>query len=280
VTKAADTNYNVATDQVQVVFTKIDPAAISLSSSPALIVYTTAANKNRAWVTVTGGASSSGAFTFYVDPMTEEYCSITAIQATQVQIAGNQAGLCLIIVVQAADVNYNEQRAYLGVNITKMAQTISATSSASNSVPFKVAPDVATTINVTGQAGTGITRYVVDSANNTSNCSVDQATGNVTSTTIGSCRITVSRDGDSNVADSNSVVLNLTINRQSLQPHPVISAWLQSVLPPQLQYLALEPLTPELVISPRLLQALRWSVVSPEVEIALWRPLPLPPLMT
>ena len=213
VTKAADTNYNVATDQVQVVFTKIDPAAISLSSSPALIVYTTAANKNKAWVTVTGGASSSGAFTFYVDPMTEEYCSITAIQATQVQIAGNQAGLCLIIVVQAADVNYNEQRAYLGVNITKMAQTISATSSASNSVPFKVAPDVATTINVTGQAGTGITRYVVDPANNTSNCSVDQATGNVTSTTIGSCRITVSRDGDSNVADSNSVVLNLTINK-------------------------------------------------------------------
>ena len=211
VTKAADTNYNVATDTVTVVFTKVNPSAISLSASPTSVAYTTSVNKNTTWVTVSGGNYSTGAYTFYVDPMTEEYCSIINVRATQVQVQGNLAGLCLITVVLAADVNYNEQRAFLGINITKMVQTINATSSNGTSPWFKVSPDVTTTINVTGQAGTGVTRYVVDPANNASNCSVDQATGNVTSTGIGSCKITVTRDGDDNVAQSNSVVINLTI---------------------------------------------------------------------
>lgn len=213
VTKAADTNYSAATDKVTVVFTKINPAAITLSAAPTTIAYTTAAAKNQTWVTVAGGANSTGSFTFYVDPLTEEYCSIATVRATQILVNGNLAGLCLITVVQGADVNYNEQRQYIGINITKMVQTINATSSATTSVPFKVAPDAATTINVTGAQGTGITRYVVDSANSTSNCSVDQSTGAVTTPTVGTCKITVSRDGDDNVAASNSVVLNLTINK-------------------------------------------------------------------
>ncbi|NBQ97245.1 MAG: hypothetical protein EBU12_03260, partial [Microbacteriaceae bacterium] len=211
VTKAADTNYNVTTDTVTVVFTKVNPSAISLSASPTSVAYTTSVNKNTTWVTVSGGNYSTGAYTFYVDPMTEEYCSIITVRATQVQVQGNLAGLCLITVVLVADVNYNEQRAFLGINITKMVQTISASSANGTSPAFKVAPDVTTTINVTGQAGTGATRYVVDPANSTSNCSVDQSNGNVTSTNFGSCKITVSRDGDDNVAASNSVVINLSI---------------------------------------------------------------------
>jgi len=213
VTKAADTNYNVTTDNVTVIFGKVNPALITLSASPATIAYTTAANKNQTWVTVAGGTYSTGSFTFYVDPMTEEYCSIATVQATRVLVNGNLAGLCLITVVQAADVNYNEQRAFLGFQITKMVQTINATSSNGTSPWFKVSPDVVTVINVTGQAGTGTTRFVVDSPNSTSGCSVDQATGNVTSTTIGTCKITVSRDGDDNVAASNSVVINLSISK-------------------------------------------------------------------
>ena len=211
VTKASDTNYGSSSDTVTVVYTKINPAAISLSASPTSIAYTTATNKNQTWVTVAGGNYSTGAFTFYVDPMTEEYCSIAAVQAYRVLVNGNLAGICLITVVQAADVNYNEQRTILGFNITKMVQTINATSSNGTNLYFKVIPDVLTTINVTGQAGSGLTRFVVDSSNNTSNCTVDQATGNVTSTTIGTCKITVTRDGDDNVAASNAVVINLNI---------------------------------------------------------------------
>jgi len=211
VTKAADTNYNVATDKVTYYFGKINPAAITLSASPATIAYTTAASKNQTWVTVSGGANSTGAFTFYVDPLTEEYCSIASVRATQVLVNGNLAGLCLITVVQAADVNYNEQRQYIGINITKMVQTIGATSSVGGNAWFKVAPDATATINVTGAQGTGITRYVVDTANSTSNCVVDQATGVVTSPTVGTCKVTVSRDGDDNVAASNSVVVTMTI---------------------------------------------------------------------
>ena len=211
VTKAADTNYNVTTDNVTVTFSKVNPAAISLSASPASIAYTTSVNKNQTWVTVAGGTYSTGAFTFYIDPMTEEYCSIALVQPTRVLVNGNLAGLCLVTVVQAADVNYNEQRAFLGFQITKMVQTINATSSNGTSPWFKVSPDVVTVINVTGQAGTGVTRFVVDGANSTSGCSVDQATGNVTAQNNGTCKITVSRDGDDNVAASNSVVINLSI---------------------------------------------------------------------
>lgn len=213
VTKAADTNYIVATDRVSVAFTKINPAAISLSASPASIAYTPAANKNQTWVTVSGGASSTGAFTFYIDPMTEEYCSIATVRPTQILVNGNLAGLCLITVVQAADVNYHEQRQFIGINITKAVHTINASFSTGASAWYKVSPGVTATINVTGQAGTGVTRYVVDSANSTSNCSVDQATGNLTSTTVGTCKVTVTRDGDDNVAASNAVVLTLTINK-------------------------------------------------------------------
>ena len=213
VTKAADTNYNVATDTVTVEFTKINPAAISLSAAPASIAYTTAASKNQTWVTVSGGSSSTGEFVFYVDPMTEDYCSISTVQATRVLVNGNLAGLCLITVVHAADVNYFEQRAFMGLTITKMVQTIGASSSMGLQPYFKESPTAATTINVTGQAGTGVTRFVVDSANSTSNCSVDQMTGNVTSPNIGTCKITVSRDGDDNVQASNSVVISLTISK-------------------------------------------------------------------
>ncbi len=209
-TKAADTNYSVITDTVTVVFTKINAAAITLSAAPATIAYTNAANKVQTWVTVAGGASSSGAFTFYIDPMTEEYCSIATIRATQILVNGNLAGVCLITVVQAADVNYNEQRAFIGVNITKMVQTIGATSSNGTSLWFKVIPDVVTTITVTNPAGTGANHYVVDPTS-TSSCVVDQTNGNVTSTTVGTCKVTVTRDGDDNVAASNAVVLNLTI---------------------------------------------------------------------
>ena len=213
VTKAADTNYNVATDQVSVVFTKIDPAAITLTAAPTSLVYTPAANKNQTWVTIAGGTNSTGANTFFVDPMTEENCSIATVQATRVLVNGNLAGFCLIAVVKAGDVNYNEIRTMIGFEITKMVQTIAATSSAGTSPWFKVSPDVTTTINVTGQQGTGTTRFVVDPANSTSNCAIDQATGNVTSPTVGTCRITVTRDGDDNVQASNSVVLNLSITK-------------------------------------------------------------------
>ena len=211
VTRAADTNYNVATDKVTVVFTKIDPAAITLTAAPSTLVYTTAVNKNQTWVTVAGGANSTGATTFFVDPLTEENCSIATVQANRVLVNANLAGLCLISAVQAADVNYNEVRTFIGFTITKMVQTIGATSSTGTSPYFFVAPDAISTINVTGQAGTGITRFVVDPANSTSNCVVDQATAKVTAPNVGTCRITVSRDGDDNVQASNSVVLNLTI---------------------------------------------------------------------
>jgi hypothetical protein len=210
VSKAADTNYGATSDTVTVVFTKINPAAISLSASPTSISYTTATNKNQTWVTVAGGTYSTGAFTFYVDPMTEEYCSIATIQPYRVLVNGDLAGICLITVVQAADVNYNEQRTILGFNITKMVQTIGATSSNGTSLYFKVIPDVVTTINVTNMAGTGAVHYVVDPTS-TSSCVVDQSNGNVTSTTVGTCKVTVTRDGDDNVAASNAAVLNLTI---------------------------------------------------------------------
>ena len=213
VTKAADTNYNVATDQVSVVFTKIDPAAITLTAAPTSLVYTPALVKNQTWVTVAGGANSTGANTFFVDPMTEENCSIATVQASRVLVNANLAGFCLIAVVQAADVNYNEIRTMMGFSITKMVQTIGATSSAGTSPFYYESPTTTTTINVTGQQGTGTTRFVVDPTANTSNCSVDQETGKVTSITVGSCRITVSRDGDDNVQASNSVVLNLTITK-------------------------------------------------------------------
>ena len=213
VTKAADTNYNVATDQVSVVFTKIDPAAITLTAAPTSLVYTPAVNKNQTWVTIAGGANSTGANTFFVDPMTEEYCSIATVQATRVLVNANLAGFCLITVIQAADVNYNELRTMMGFNITKMVQTIAATSSAGTSPFYFEAPTTTTTINVTGQQGTGTTRFAIDPTANTSNCSIDQETGRVTSTTVGSCRITVTRDGDDNVQASNAVVLNLSITK-------------------------------------------------------------------
>jgi hypothetical protein len=213
VTRAADTNYNVATDRVTVIFTKIDPPAITLTPAPTSLVYTTAVNKNQSWFTISGGANSTGANSFFIDPMTEENCSIAAVEATRMLINANLAGLCLVTVVKAADVNFNEARTFAALTITKMVQTIGATSSAGASPWFKVSPDVTTTINVTGQQGTGTTRFVVDPANSTSNCVVDQATGNVTSPNVGTCRITVSRDGDDNVQASNSVVLNLTIQK-------------------------------------------------------------------
>ncbi|NDC48500.1 MAG: hypothetical protein EBZ61_05380, partial [Micrococcales bacterium] len=215
VTKAADTNYNVTTDKVSVTFNKVNAPSISLSASPSSITYTAAANKNTSWVTVAGGGNSTGAFTFYIDPLTEEYCSISSVRSNQILVSGNLAGLCIITVVQAADVNYFEQRTQIGVTINKMAQNISATSQLGTSVSYKDAPNTITTINVTGQVGTGSTKFVVDPANTTSNCSVDQSTGNVTATTVGTCRISVSRDGDDNVLASNTVVINLTISKVS-----------------------------------------------------------------
>jgi hypothetical protein len=167
---------------------------------------------------VSGGANSAGATTFAIDPMTEEYCSIASVQATQILINANKAGLCLIIAIKAADVNYNETRAFIGVNIAKVAQTISATSSSSTAFAFKDSQATETTINVTGVIGTGATHFVVDPLLSTSNCSVDQTTGAVTSTTVGVCKVTVSNDGDDNVAASNNVVLTLTINKIAQTP--------------------------------------------------------------
>ena len=210
VTKAADANYTVSTDQVSVFFSKINPPAITLSAAPASLTYAPV-TKPQTWVTVAGGGNSTGATTFAVDPMTEEYCSISTVQATRVLVTGNKAGLCLIIAVQASDVNYNETRAFIGVNIAKVAQTIAATSSNSTSVWFKEAPTPETTINVTGVVGTGVTTFAVDQTS-TSNCSVDQPTGNVTSPTVGTCKVTVTNPGDDNVLPS-SVVLNITINK-------------------------------------------------------------------
>ena len=212
VTKAADVNYNVVTDQVSVVFTKINPAAITLTASPASITYAPV-NKQQTWVSVAGGANSTGATTFFIDPMTEDYCSIAIVQPTQILINGNKAGLCLIIAIKAADVNYNETRAFIGVNINKMAQTIGATSSNSTSFVFKDSQAAETTINVTGVVGSGTSSFVVDAGASTSNCSVDQTTGVVTSSTTGVCKVTVSNSGDDNVLASNNVVLTLTINK-------------------------------------------------------------------
>jgi hypothetical protein len=179
VTKAADSNYNVATSSTQTItINKINQTVSFTSTAPSSPV---SGDTYRPLAT-----SSSGAIpTISIDATSSSVCSLSAGIVTF-----NTSGTCLIEADSASSTNYNAaSTASQSITVAKIAQTITfAEPSGSNF------GDSNRTMSATASSGLAIAYSRGASTTNTA-CEVSSS-GVVTILAVGNCQVTASQSGN------------------------------------------------------------------------------------
>lgn len=192
-TKAADTNYNVATSTpISVTVNQGVPGALILTATPPLLTF----GGGTSTLSTTGG-NGTGAITYVVG---SGPCTVSGNT-----LSASAAGSCSVTATQAADSNYtaNTSAAVL-VTVAQAAQTISFTKPADQTFT----PGGTVALVATG----GASGLPVTFASTTGGvCTVSGATAAIVS--AGLCSITASQAGDTNYAAATSVSQSFAIGQ-------------------------------------------------------------------
>jgi hypothetical protein len=202
-TKAADTNYNVATASTSVVIAKATQATLTLTPANASVVFGDGQSAN---VTV-GGGSGNGSVTY-----ASNSTGICSVNASTGAVTILTAGTCSITATKATDTNYLVATATVTITVGKASQ--SALSVSGNQSLTHSTSNPTSQLAVTGGSGVGTVTYAVD-ASSTGICVVS-AGGLVTGLHAGTCTINVTKAGDTNYnAATASYVITIAKASQS-----------------------------------------------------------------
>jgi hypothetical protein len=184
VTKAADTNYNVATASITITINKATQATFTVSIAPSNSTFGSATT-----VTISGtGGSGTGSVSYATT--TASVCSVNASTGVITIVT---AGTCSVTATKAADTNYNVASGSTSVVIGKATQSTLTLTPANSSVVF--GDGQSANVTAAGGSGTGSVTYA---SNSTGICSVNSTTGAVTILTAGTCSITATKATDTN----------------------------------------------------------------------------------
>jgi len=193
--KAGDSTYTSATTYPGLVvnFTKATQSALTLvvdGNAPATTVTKTA---DLSYLLTTTGGAGTGAITFTT--YGNGNCAITPISASQASLTSSFAtATCSVIAYQSGDSTYSAaSSSAVSLSFTAAAQfALSITGDASTA-----AVNANINLNVTGGSGTGAYSYKVNNSSDGGACVVTPsgATATVTSSTVGSCSVTVVHSG-------------------------------------------------------------------------------------
>jgi hypothetical protein len=206
-TKAADTNYLVATSNVTITIAKASQSAVTTSTTYANTTYGDGSANS---ATLSGG-TGVGAITY-----TSTDTSVCTVNSTTGAITVVTAGTCAITATKAGDTNFLSASAGATVTIAKATQATLSASGSSSSTTYGSASVI--TVNASGGSGTGALSY---SSNTASVCSVNASTGVITVISAGTCEIKVTRAATVNynqattttnvaIAKANQAAINLT----------------------------------------------------------------------
>ena len=198
-TRAADTNYNLATSAaITITVGQATQTTLTAVATPGTIAY-----NGTSALTITGG-SGTGAVTFAVTTGAAN-CTITGTTLT-----ATGTGTCVVTGTKAADTNYSAQNsAALTITITPTSQS-TLTLSTSNAMIVK---GNSATLSATGGSGTGTITFQV--ATGAANCSITGAT--LTALAPGNCTITATKSADANFNSVISVPIAITTIAATLQ---------------------------------------------------------------
>lgn len=175
-TKAADTDYQLATASQSVAVDLALQAPLTLTAAPPTIAV------GQPSVLTAGGGSGSGALTYAVITG-PDVC--TANGST---ITGVKGGTCTVQVTKAGDGTYALATAQATITVTRIAQTplvLTAT-------PVNIELQATSTLAASGGSGSGALSYVLSGG--TGQCTLAGTT--VTGTAVGTCQITATKAGD------------------------------------------------------------------------------------
>ena len=191
-TKAADTNYKVATATVDVTVAQADQATLTAIATPASI------SVNGTSELTTSGGTGTGTVSYAVTAGAS-YCSISGSTLT-----GLAGGTCTVTATKAADANYKAATSTVDVTVAKLAQMPALVAEAT---PSTIQYGHSAVLTYSGGSGSGAVTWAV--AAGTDHCTVSGAT--VTGTAPGTCWVTVTKAGDSIYASaSDTVTITIT----------------------------------------------------------------------
>ncbi|MBK8459177.1 MAG: hypothetical protein IPL43_02290 [Micropruina sp.] len=189
-TKAADTNYNVATTSGTI--------RIGKESQAALLVESTSGTFGEPLTLQTSGGSGSGEVTFVAADGTASGCVVSASPPFTLSVGS--AGTCLVTATKAGDDAYDEaSSAPTEVTFAKAIQQPLLLTSTEGTVGQDLA------LTTSGGSGTGEVSFVVDSGP----CSVLGATLSITAS--GACFVTATKAEDGNYQAQSSASTSIDL---------------------------------------------------------------------
>ncbi len=171
-----------------------------VASQATLIVTSTTGTFGTPLTLTASGGSSSGAVSYAVANGTASNCAVSAGQLTS-----TSAGTCLVTATRAADANYSQ---------VSSAQT-TVTLAPANQATLTVTSTTGTfgtplILTASGGSGTGAVTYAVvgDTA---SGCAI--SSGQLTSTSAGTCLVTATKAADANYIAASSAQTTVTVGQ-------------------------------------------------------------------
>ena len=210
-TRAEDTNYEAASDDVVIV---IDPAAqapLTVSINESSVEW-----KNpgvlMASVPSTGAGSGSGIGAISYRSLSTAVCSVNPTTGLIILPAVPVIGDCLVMATKAADEQYKLALSETAaVSITKADQGILTATANEETLGFGETGTISTPEHGDGSGtGVGAVTYLVTDATK-ANCSVNLATGSITPKAIGSCEVYATKAADDLYSAQVSNVLEIEI---------------------------------------------------------------------
>lgn len=206
-TKAADTNYLIATDSVTITIAKASQSELAATASRSSITIT--GTHTTSELSFTGG-SGTGASTWSIDSASTGICSLSGTTVTAVA-----SGTCVINLVKAADTNFLQASDSLSISVSAALQSALTVAAADTSLSFSATDLTFTTVSISGGNGTGriwfetvdAEKCVVGTARNT----VDGIRATVTALHAGTCQVRGHKDGDANYAAAESTLIEIAV---------------------------------------------------------------------
>jgi len=191
-TKAADTNFALATATTTVTIAKATQAALTAYGDSASIDFQASplATTNLG----TTGGTGTGSVTWVVGDEASTVCSVDGSVLTALT-----AGDCMLEATKAADTNYLAEVSALTVTINKIQQGVFDVSATNESLAYSASPLATTNIATSGGNGTGAVAVAVAE----SSSSICSLTGTVvTALTAGDCVLEAVKAGDINYLEA------------------------------------------------------------------------------
>jgi hypothetical protein len=201
-TAASNTNYNVATQDVSFVVSKVDQL-VTWNPVTSLLAVPSSSTM------LAASTNGNGALSYSISNAGTTGCTVSG---TTLSYTG--AGTCQVTATAAATNYYNVASTTVSFTISKATQGALTITAANAPMTFNASPLATTTLSASGGNGLGIMMYSV-AAESAAVCSVSGNT--VTALTAGTCAIQAIKLGDNAYLDR-AGTLSITINKGTQAP--------------------------------------------------------------